>query len=139
MSTETKTPKTKTEPHACACAGWTAVLPGLPDLKGTPKAHRAAAEHDEATNQTTISIQCAGLTKATFAPGHDARFKGLAITAARFGGSMAKEQGGLLVDMSPWDAVGSVAPALVAHLPARPAPAEKPTPKARRAKATPTA
>lgn len=116
------TPKAKKTPHACACAGWTVAIGGEQTaLKGAPKAHRDALEYDNETHWNTISLECGKMTTATFAPGHDARFKGLAITATRFGGEMQIDRGGVLVSMSPEQAVASVSPGLLAFLPAKPA------------------
>lgn len=116
---EVKPKKVKTLTD-CACSGWQVAIPGNQlALKGAPKAHRDAAEYDTETNWTTISLECGKMTSSTFAPGHDARFKGLAITAARFGGEMQIARGGVLSSMSPANAVKSVSPGLLALLPAQ--------------------
>ena len=76
----------------CAC-GWTVCLPGKADLRGRPKAHRDAADYDPQTDLTFIELSCEARTKAVFAPGHDARFKGLAQTAALLGGDLMNSDG----------------------------------------------
>ena len=94
----------------CAC-GWSVVLPGnrVGDLAGRPKAHRDAAEYDPQTDMTFIEIPCEATTKAIFAPGHDARLKGLAQTAAILGGDLSKD--GLSAD--PVRVLQAIAPDLV--------------------------
>lgn len=96
--------------RACAC-GWSVVLPGnrIGDLTGRPKAHRDAAEYDPQTDQTFVTLPCEATTKAVFAPGHDARLKGLAQTAAILGGDLAKD--GLVAD--PVRVLQAIAPDLV--------------------------
>ena len=98
----------------CAC-GWTVVLPGKANLKGRPKSHREVADYDEQTDLTFVELSCEARTKGTFAPGHDARLKGLAQTAALLGGDLARD--GLTVD--PWTLVGELAPALRRFLPTK--------------------
>lgn len=94
----------------CAC-GWTVVLPGdrTNDLQGRPKAHREAAEYDAETDSTYVDLGCEARTQGTFAPGHDARLKGLAQTAALYGGDLLRD--GLTV--GPRDLLGALAPNLV--------------------------
>jgi hypothetical protein len=111
------TRKAKAEPtlRPCACA-WTVALPGQVDLKGAPKAHREAADYDAETDWTFIELGCGRETASIFAPGHDARLKGLAITAARFGGDLSRD--GQSAD--PWTLLSEIAPNLLAALPPRP-------------------
>lgn len=96
----------------CACS-WTVVLPGRADLTGRPKAHRDAAEYDAETDHTFVALACEAQTQSRFAPGHDARLKGLAQTAALLGGDLAKN--GQSAD--PLTVLQAVAPNLAEFLP----------------------
>lgn len=96
----------------CACA-WTVDVPGRADLTGLPKAHRDHAEYDAETDRTFVAVPCDAQTQGTFAPGHDARLKGLARTAVLLGGDLTR--GGQSAD--PATVLSAVAPALLAFLP----------------------
>lgn len=65
--------QTVTATHACACSGYKAV---------------------DAAGNVVATTGCTGVTKRTFAPGHDARLKGFLIRAGREGNLVRTPEGG---------------------------------------------
>jgi hypothetical protein len=97
----------------CQCR-WTVRLPGRADLTGRPKAHRDAAEYDAETDHTHVALDCDRTTQSVFAPGHDARLKGLAQTAVLLGGELVRTDG---LAATPEDVLAALAPNLLDFLP----------------------
>lgn len=119
---ETTTKTTKPEPQPCTCSRVWISFPWSDEaLRGLPRQQLEFAEVDEIGEDEagapvkvwTIQIPCEATTRSTFAPGHDARFKGLMQTALRRGGEAHLTEGGMLVSTDPVSLTAQIAPNLL--------------------------
>lgn len=92
-----KTPKTKTKTEMpCQCR---AIFAYNITLGDTPETLREG--DDPAEIVSIVHQSCGELTARTFAPGHDAKLKGVLLRAARSGMDYSYVEGGLLVHADP--------------------------------------
>jgi hypothetical protein len=131
------TPTTKRTLHPCLCGLVRVDFNGEEmTIEDLPRKYRAWAEYNPDTHWIHVETGCEALTYKVFAPGHDARFKGLLQTAHRQGGEVWFDG----VSTSPADFATERTPGLVSAItnPVAPRPAAKPKatePKPRRVRA----
>lgn len=92
----TKTPKTEAEPQPCQCR---AVFAYNVTKGDTPESLEPGDNPDEIV--AVVHQACGEQTQRTFAPGHDAKLKGVLLRAARSGREYAYVEGGLLIYADP--------------------------------------
>jgi hypothetical protein len=131
--TTTSTTPAPSKKHPCACSV-TSISFGGDRRADLPKKFRDLADYDVDTDTTIVDTLCEEVTEKVFAPGHDAKFKGLMQVALRFGGDASIRDGGLLISTGPVELTMKVAPKLVDHV-TRPVAAPKPRSAKAKAKA----
>ncbi|MBI1376758.1 MAG: hypothetical protein GC157_04645 [Frankiales bacterium] len=91
------------EPHPCLCGQIRIDIPGDTDPKTLPASQRGYLDDPTADEAgwTYLQTECTAETRRLFAPGHDARTKGLLQTAARLGASVTVLDGGMAHSTDP--------------------------------------
>jgi hypothetical protein len=107
MTSTTIETSTASKTHPCLCGQIRIDIPAETDkpfnAQALPRNHRAYLDTvigDEA-GWVYLETMCDQETKRTFAPGHDARVKGLLITAARLNGDVTVLDGGMAKTTDP--------------------------------------